>query len=439
MRRSIHLLAATALAATLVAACGSSGKKAASPSTSTTSAKINLAGTTLAVDAEWSGDEQANFQKVVSKFEQDTGAKIVYTSTGDDVAAVIGTAVAGGKPPDVALLPQPGLLKDLATKGSLTALDDIVGKEVDANYAPIWRQLATVNGKLYGVAFKAANKSTVWYSTKVFKQAGVEPPKTFDDLVKTAKTISDSGVTPISQGGADGWTLTDWFENIYLRTAGADMYDKLTQHQIPWTDPSVKTALTMMGQILAPQLLVGGSNGALQTDFPKSVDQVFTDPPKGGIVYEGDFVASNIKKETQAKLGVDADFFPFPAINGSKSAVTGGGDIAVLMKDSPGGQALIKYLATPEAAQIWASQGGFTSPNKKVDPSVYPDDVTRRSAEELTGASVFRFDMSDQTPAAFGGTVGQGEWKVLQDWLANPTAIDQTAQRLEDAAKTAYK
>ena len=432
--RHLRTLAAVSAIALLIAACGNSKNESGKSSTSSTAPKVNLAGTTIAVDAVWSGDEQANFQKVLAKFEQNTGAKIQFTSTGDDIAAVLGTAIQGGNPPDVAILPQPGLLKDLATQGKLQPVDDVVGKEVSDNYSSIWKNLATVNGKLYGVWFKAANKSTMWYNANVFQQAGVEQPKSWDDLKKAASAIADSGVKPISVGGADGWTLTDWFENVYLRTAGPDKYDQLSDHKIPWTDPSVKQALTTLGQILGnDSFLVGGRTTALQTDFPGSVTKVFGQPPQGGIVYEGDFVAENIQKETQAQLGKDANFFPFPSIDGSKQEVMGGGDVAVLLKSSEGGKQLMKFLATPEAAGIWAAAGGFTSPNKNVDPSVYPDDVARRSAKELVDTPVFRFDMSDLQPAAFGGTVGKGEWKILQDWLTNPSAVDQTAQQLEAA------
>ena len=94
------------------------------------------------------------------------------------------------------------------------------------------------------------------------------------------------------------------------------------------------------------------------------------------------------------------------------------------------------YLATPEAASIWAAKGGFSSANKKVDPSVYPDDITRATASALADAETFRFDMSDLAPAAFGGTVGQGEWKQMQDFVKSPTDVDGAAEKLEaDAAK----
>ena len=227
---------------------------------------------------------------------------------------------------------------------------------------------------------------------------------------------------------------------MYLRTAGTAKYEQLAKHQIPWTDQSVKDALTTMKQIVGNgQFVDKGLSGALQVGFEDSVKLVFGANPEAATVYEGDFVGNTIRTETTSKVGTDANFFPFPSIDGSPQAVMGGGDVAALLKPTDGGKELLKFLATPEAAEIWAPAGGFTSPNKKVDPSVYPDDISRRSAKELVDTPVFRFDMSDLQPAAFGGTVGKGEWKILQDWLMNPNSVDQTAQKLEDARTAAGK
>ena len=118
--------------------------------------------------------------------------------------------------------------------------------------------------------------------------------------------------------------------------------------------------------------------------------------------------------------------------------MVGGGDVAVLLSESEAGQALMQYLPTPEAATIWAELGGFTSPNKGVDPSVYPDEISARSAEALTNAETFRFDLSDLQPAAFGGTVGQGLFQQFQDFLRNPDDIDGITQKMEKAAADAF-
>ena len=107
--------------------------------------------------------------------------------------------------------------------------------------------------------------------------------------------------------------------------------------------------------------IAGGTGGALQTDFPTSVTNVFADPPKAAQVMEGDFVAGVITDSTDAQPGEGSDVFPFPAVGESGSVVVGGGDTVVMFKDSPAAQAFVKYLTTPEAAQIWAEKGGFAS------------------------------------------------------------------------------
>jgi alpha-glucoside transport system substrate-binding protein len=162
---------------------------------------------------------------------------------------------------------------------------------------------------------------------------------------------------------------------------------------------------------------------------------VWADPPKAAQVYEGDFVAGVISAETSAQPQTDFNVYDFPSINGSGPSVVGGGDVVVMFKDSPAAQALIQYLATPEAAEIWASRGGFSSPNKNLDEGVYPDDITRATATALAQAETFRFDLSDLTPSAFGG---DAMFSILQDWFRNPSDVDGAAAKLEDAAKQAY-
>jgi ABC-type glycerol-3-phosphate transport system substrate-binding protein len=394
----------------------------------------------VTVAAVWTGGEQESFEAVLDAFTEETGIEYEYSSTGDDVGAYLGTQIEGGSPPDVAMLPQPGLLRDLANQGSLVEANEDVQAELEANFAPVWTDLGSVDGTLYGVYFKAANKSTWWYNSAVFEQAGVEPPTDWDAMLETAVTVNSSGTPWVSMGGADGWTLTDWFENIYLRTAGPEMYDQLATHEIPWTDQSVIDALNVWAELLSDESsIAGGVNGALNTDFPTSVTQVFADPPAAGTVYEGDFVAGVISAETDAAAGEDFDFFDFPAIDGSAPAVVGGGDVAVALTDNEAGQELLRFLATPEAAQVWAELGGFTSPNQNLDSSVYPDDLSRRSAEAVASAEVFRFDLSDLQPAAFGGTVGSGLFLRFQDFLKNPGDPETIAQQLERDAARAYE
>ncbi|WJV48378.1 ABC transporter substrate-binding protein [Streptomyces flavofungini] len=400
-----------------------------------------LDGEKVSVAAVWGGAERKVFLKVLDEFEKRTGAEVSFVPAQDPIISFLESKVAGGQPPDVAMLPQVGAIEQAVANKWAKPVGPEAQKQLDKNYAQGWQDLGAVDGKQYGVYFKAANKSLVWYNTKVFENAGVQEPKTWKEFMKTSQTVYDSGVTPMSVAGAEAWTLTDWFENIYLSQAGPEKYDQLAQHKIKWTDPSVKAALTTLGELFGKKgFIAGGADGALQTEFPASVKQTFTggDQPKAGMVFEGDMVSLSIA-ETKAEVGTDAKVFPFPAVGDESPAVVGG-DAAVALKDSKGAQALLTFLATPEAAKIWAEAGGFVSPNKALDLKAYPNDVQRGIADALIKAGDdIRFDMSDQAPQSFGGTPGKGEWKALQDFLKNPKNVAGTQQTLEDAAAKAYK
>ncbi|WP_436772951.1 ABC transporter substrate-binding protein [Yinghuangia sp. YIM S09857] len=437
MRRIVGALAAASLLTLGLAACGDDDDK---DDGTKPPAGQSLAGQTVSVAAVWTGDEQAAFMKVLADFERRTGARTEFIPTGDSAATFLGQRVEGNAPPDVAFLAQPGVLKEFAQKGWIKPVAPEVQQSVQANFAPQWQKLGSYENQLYGVYYKGANKSLVWYNAAVLDNAGATEPATWDDLVKTAGLVSDSGTPPFATGGADGWVLTDWFENVYLSQAGPEMYDKLAQHQIPWTDPSVKAALETLAKVWGQSAwFPGGTGGALQTEFPASVPQVFGDPPKAGMLPGADFVGTNIIKDTKAEIGTDAKFFAFPAVSPGKAPVVSGGDVAVAMKDSPGAMALLNYLASPDAAKVWAEQGGYLSPNKNLDFAAYRDDVTREIARNLIEAGDdFRFDLSDQTPSAFGGTKGEGMWRDLQDFLRNPSDVAGAQAKLEASAAKAY-
>ncbi|GAA3218391.1 ABC transporter substrate-binding protein [Nonomuraea helvata] len=437
--RSAVILAGLAVA---VAACGNAPTTTTPTESGSASAPAAgakpLQGVKLEVAAKWTGAEQKNFEQVLKAFTEKTGAEVTYASTGEDTGAYLGPRIQGKNPPDVAVLPQPGLVQQYADQSALKPLSDDVVKEIDTNYTPYWKELGSADGKVYGVLIKAAHKSLVWYSGQAYDDAGVQPATTWDELVKNAQTIADSGTPPFSLCAASGWTLTDLFENVYLSTAGAENYDKLSKHEIPWTDPTVTTALQKIQQIVGKkEFLLDGSSGALQTDYPTCVSKVYGNK-KAAMVVEGDFVAVEAA-QSGAKVGEQAKYFPFPKA-GDTAPVVLGGDVAVAMKDSPGAMALLQFLASKEGGEIWAKLPGYLSPNKNVSPDNYPDELTKQLGQTIVSAGdAVRYDMSDLAPSAFGGTDGKGEWKALQDFLRNPSDIKGAQTALEAEAKKAWK
>jgi alpha-glucoside transport system substrate-binding protein len=432
----LALMLALVLAA-VAAGCGGDDDDDEGAATTPAETEEAVSGS-VSIMAVWTGPEQEGFQAVLDGFtEANPDVEVNYTSAGDQLPTQLSTAVEGGNPPDVAVLPQPGLMRDFAGQDALQPLD-FAADDIETNLGESAVELGSVDGTLYGFLFKAANKSTVWYNVAAFEDAGVEPPETWDDFLAAGETLKSSGVPAWSIGGADGWTLTDLFENIYLRTAGAEKYDQLSNHEIPWTDQSVKDALTEMAKIVGDaDNIAGGTAGALQTDFPTSVSNVFSENPKAAVVIEGDFVAGAVESPLEPETGFNV--FQFPSFGDEPASVVGGGDTVVMFTDSPAAQALIRYLTTDDAARRWAEKGGFPSLNKNLDASVYPDAISQTTAGALAEAEVFRFDLSDLQPAAFGGTVGQGLFKLFQDFLKNPQNVDGIAQQMEAAAAKAFQ
>jgi ABC-type glycerol-3-phosphate transport system substrate-binding protein len=436
----VALAAAATTAALLVAGLAGAGT---SSRTKVGSGKQNLAVSgSISFDGIWTESSGAKqFADVIKQFNKFyPKVHVKYKSLGNNLPTIISTSVAGGHPPDMADIAQPGFVKQLADQHKLKSIE-YARATMAKNFTAPWLKLGTFDGKLTALCFKASNKSLLWYNVPAFHTAGVTAPKTFSQLLADAKTLKASGTLAYSIGGSEGWTLTDLFENIYLRTFGPTKYASLTAHKIKWTDPSVITALKSMAKIVGDSSNVaGGSSGALQYGFNDSVTNAFTTPPKAAMVFEGDFVAGVILSSTKAKAKTGFNVTPFPSITPSfASGVEIGGDLFVTFRDNPAIEAFVKFLATPAAAAAWAKSGGFATGNHNMNPNIYPDAITRATAVPVAQAKTVAFDMSDQQPASFGATAGQGEWGLFQNILKTPSNVSGIAKQLESAATKAYK
>jgi hypothetical protein len=431
-----------------IAACGGSSTATNSPSTQNIGGSVTLW-------AEWSSSEQQAFKAALVPFTTSTGVTVNYTSKGSTISTALGSAIQGGAPPDVALVPDPGTVQTLAKQGSIKDLTNIVGS-LATNYGDAWNQLVTANGKLYGVWFKGANKNTIWYNPAEFAAAGITtPPTTWEQVIADAATLKAAGIAPFSLCTDIGWPVADFWQNIYLKTAGATAYNSLSTHATKWTDPTVTTAFTTFGQLVGdPSNLLGGLNGSLSNAYPACVDKVFPKAgaqPKAAMVFEGDFVANEVIANSAnyapgttgtggATCSTDPaktpcyNFFDFPAPaadSANQGAVQGAGDVAIMLKDTPQSEALVKYLAGPTGASIWATAGGFTSPNKTVPASAYPDPVTQKDAQALVNATSFVFSLDD-----LQGTWEPMMWQDMLHFLQNPANV-ATIEATMDTQATA--
>ena len=391
---------------------------------------------TIEVLSLWGGAEKDAFLKVTAAFTRQTDIKVEYTSARNFIPEVR-TRLAGGNPPDIAILPRPGYIGTLVKDNALKPLSSLglSNAYMKANYSAGWLKLGSSGGKIYGVPAKANSKSVIWYKPQSFAKYKFKIPKTWAQLLTITKQYKAKGLVPWSVGAGPNqsqWTLTDWFENIYARTAGPAKYQRLFTGKLPFTDSSVATALRYMVQIINNKYVLNGVQGVLGQSFVDSITSVFGTNPKAQLFFEGGFVGGIATGDVNKSLkpGKTIAFFPWPTIKASLDhPVVGAADFAAAFKDSADVRSFLRYISTPAAGTIWVSTGAVESPNKKVNK--YPNVLAKAEAAQLKSAKTFLFDGSDLLPGAFGDTWGF----ALQDVIQKPGNIKSILSTFQNKIK----
>ncbi|MEM9230885.1 MAG: ABC transporter substrate-binding protein [Pseudomonadota bacterium] len=392
--------------------------------------ETQLDGEQVTVFGPWLGPDQEVVENVLAYFAAATGADVRYTGSDSFEQQILIDAEAGSAP-NVSVFPQPGLASDMASRGFLTPLGEDTSDWVLNNYAAgqSWVDLGTYAGAdgadgLYGFFFKVDVKSLVWYNPENFEDAGYDVPSTMEELKTLTDQIAADGETPwcigLGSGGATGWPATDWVEDMMLRTQSPDVYDQWVANEIPFDDSRVVAAIEEFGAFARNDDYVAGGAGAVaSTDFRDSPKGLFSSPPQCYMHRQASFIPAFFPDGTE--VGADADFFYFPAYDSKDlgAPVLGAGTLWAITNDSPGSHALIDFLQSPIAQEVWMAQGGFLTPHTGVNTDLYANQTLKDLGDVLLNATTFRFDGSDLMP----GGIGAGTfWTGMVDYAGGKDA-----------------
>ena len=395
------------------AATDTAAAPASTPAATTATAAIDCkgaaAGDTLSVAYQWSGSEEESFNTIIKPLEDACGIKITGQSTRD--ASVLDTMVKS-TPPDVLFWPDLSPLKLYSSM--LLPLDTVSANQ--SNYPAFWVTLGTVNGKWLAIPAKVDVKSIIWYSPTQFQALGYTVPTTFADLQTLADKMASDGNIPWSMGfnnggAADGWTGSDFIQDILLSTQGPDYVNKIIAGTVPYNDPGVVAAYKIYQKWASdPKYTVGGANGTVNTKFLDAIYKVFSNPPQAMMVKQSGFAGGSIATQYPSlKYGTDYDFFQFPGAQG----LQGGADFMMAFSSKPAAQALIAYVTSATGGQNWAKANFSLSPNTNAKGN-YTDPQELKLGDMLAATTGFTFDIGDALGAPFNDAEWKGIVKVVQ-------------------------
>jgi alpha-glucoside transport system substrate-binding protein len=399
-----------------------------------------FAGTTVTVWGVMVDEEAIKMDQALAPFEEATGIDVVYEGS-REFETQINVAVDGGAPPDIANISQPGMAARFASAGELIDVSTFLPREkLQETYIDSWIDMSTMpdengNDMIVGVWQRAAAKSMVFYNKKAFEEAGYDIPETWDEMLALTQEIADDGdpawCIGIESGPATGWVVTDWMENIMLRTTSLENYDAWVAGELPFTSPEVRGAAEKLAEIwLNNDYVYGGVPSIVSTFIGDSPVPMFQDPPGCWFHSQAAWITGFFGDESLV-AGEDYDFFYLPPIDESlgRPALVAG-DLMVMYNDRPEVRALMEFFSKAEGVEGWVRAGGTLSPHKDADLDWYTTYIDRKVAELLLDATSVRFDASDLMPAE----VGAGSfWKAMTDWISGSTDLDTALSEIDES------
>jgi alpha-glucoside transport system substrate-binding protein len=285
-----------------------------------------------------------------------------------------------------------------------------------------------------GIWARFNGKSLVWYPKAAFDEAGYAVPTTWEELEQLEQDIIADGDTPwcigIESGTATGWPVTDWMEDLMLRTTTPENYDRWVAGDLKFDSPEVRRAAEIMSErFLDEKMAEGGPSKIVATSFMDAPKGMFTDPPTCWLHRQGNFITSFFPEGSTP--GEDWSFFYLPGIDeeyGKPFLVAG--DIYAMFNDRPEVRAVMEFFTTGESLREWIASGGALSPHNDTLLEWYGNETERGIAGLVRDANTLRFDASDLMP----GEVGSGSfWKSMTSYISGTTDLDTALKEIDES------
>jgi alpha-glucoside transport system substrate-binding protein len=379
---------------------------------------------------------QEGLEKTLVEKAKAKGITIKWSKV-ENINQLIMQKIQANDTPDIAFIPQPGVVADVVERGEPVALDDVLDMDsLEESMVPGTLEAGTVDDKLYGLLVSMNVKSLVMYPKKAWAKEGYKPPATIEELNTLTEQMKSDGNTPWCMGieadTATGWPATDWFEDLVMRYGGPEEYKKWVKNETKFDSDVVREAAAEFEELLFTEgNTLGGRKAIASTAFGTAGNPMFEATPKCWMYKQGTFITGFFPKDIVANIDENVGVFGFPpAEEGGEKPVLGGGDLAMMFDDTASTESVMKMLSETDIGNEAAATSSFISPHKDFDMANYKDNVARESAQVAYDSTEFLFDGSDQMP----GEVGAGSfWKEMTAWISDQQDLDTTLQNIDSS------
>lgn len=422
VKKSTSLLGVAVLAASLsLTACGGDDGGGSDDGTVTIWSSVDQPvqdGLLKALEAKVGGDITIDWQKV------------------ENINQLIMTKIQAGDTPDIAFIPQPGVVKDMVELDAIQPLDDVVDMAaLEGSMIPGTLEAGTVDDQLYGLLVSANVKGLVFYPKKAWDEKGWPTEvASIDELNQLTEDIKADGETPwcmgIESDTATGWPATDWFETLVAKYGGVDTYNSWVAGETKFDSEVVREAAAEFEELMFTDgNVLGGRDAIASTNFGTAGNPMFDEPPSCWMYNQGSFITGFFPDPVKEDLDANVGVFGFPPADaGGENPVIGGGDMATLLNDSDDAKTVMAALAESDIGNDAAPNSSFISPHADFDASLYPNELTRSIAAVASESTGFLFDGSDQMP----GEVGAGTfWKDMTAWISGQEDLDTALSNID--------
>ncbi|MET1073528.1 MAG: extracellular solute-binding protein [Umezawaea sp.] len=189
----------------------------------------------------------------IEKTSAEGAGGALETFGNDPYKQKVRVAIGSPNAPDVFFNWGGGNLKEYVDAGKIEDLTPVLDSNsaLKDAFLPSVLNGAKIDGKYYGLPMRGMQPVVLFYNKDLFTSAGVQPPSTWDDLLKLVDTFKGKNIQPIALAGSQAWTELMWIEYLLDRVGGSEVFQNIRDKgPAGWKDPAVLEAATKVKELV---------------------------------------------------------------------------------------------------------------------------------------------------------------------------------------------